>query len=156
MDQARGWSLTRGHTTVGMAAWGLVVLALAGSPGCGRSGRYSGPLYSVKGRVILADGKPLSGGSVRFIPTQGGLPASGKIGADGTFVLRTASRDGAAPGEYNVRIEPSSVLLAKAPGRAVPKLPFASKYREYDGNTGLTATIPSRETELEPFRLDAR
>ncbi len=31
---------------------------------------------------------------------------------------------------------------------------FASKYREYDGETGLTATIPAEPTQLEPFRLD--
>jgi hypothetical protein len=105
--------------------------------------------------VLLADGTPLTDGSVQFIPTRGGLPASGKIDADGTFALKSKSRDGAAPGEYKVRIEPSAELLARK-GRAAPKLPFAAKYREYDGDTGLTATINDGETQLEPFRLEAR
>lgn len=31
-----------------------------------------------------------------------------------------------------------------------------SKYREYDGNIGLTATLKAGETQLEPFRLEAQ
>jgi hypothetical protein len=132
----------------------LSVLSLRGLAGCGGSGPYSGSLYPVTGRVLLADGTALTGGTVQFIPARGGVPASGKIAADGTFSLKSKSRDGAAPGEYKVRIEPSAELLARK-GRATPKLPFASKYREYDGDTGLTATINAGETQLEPFRLEA-
>jgi hypothetical protein len=64
------------------------------------------------------------------------------------------TRQGAAPGEYKVRIEPSPEMLAKK-GRAAKKLPFSRKYRDYDGETGLTATIKAEPTQLEPFRLDA-
>jgi hypothetical protein len=130
-------------------------LSLLGLSGCGGPGPYTGSLYPVKGQVLLADAKPLTGGTVHFIPKQRGLPASGKIEADGTFSLKSKTREGAAPGEYKVRIEPSSEFLVKK-GRATPKLPFAAKYREYDGNTGLTATIKAGKTQLEPFRLDAR
>jgi hypothetical protein len=136
-----------------IASW--AVFSLFGLAGCGGSGPYTGTLYPVKGRVLLADGTPLAGGAVQFIPTRSGLPASGKIEADGTFSLKSKSRDGAAPGEYKVRIEPSSELLARK-GKAAPVLPFATRYREYDGNTGLTATIGASETQLEPFRLEAR
>ena len=127
----------------------FVFLFLLGLAGCG--GQPT--LYPVKGQVLLADGKPLTGGSVQFIPKQGGLPAVGIIGEDGTFSLNSKTRDGAAPGEYKVRIEPSSELLRKK-GRVAQKLPFASKYREFDGNTGLTATIRAEATQLEPFRLE--
>jgi hypothetical protein len=122
--------------------------------GCGGPGPYSGSLYPVTGQVLLSDGKPLEGGSVQFIPVQGGLPATGTIASDGAFSLRTGrTREGAAPGEYKVRIEPSATVLATK-GRKGPKLPFAAKYREYDGNTGLTATIKAQATQLEPFRLE--
>jgi hypothetical protein len=134
---------------------GFTALSPVGLVGCGGSGPYRGSLYPVKGRVLLADGRPLSGGAVRFIPKSGGLPASGTIDADGTFSLKSKTREGAAPGEYKVRIEPSAELLAKK-GKAAPKLPFASRYREYDGETGLTATIKAEATQLEPFRLDAK
>lgn len=120
-----------------------VALAVSGwlaVAGCGaRPG--SGTLYPVKGQVLLADGKPLSAGSVHFIPSRGGLTASGVIGTDGTFSLRSKGRSGAAPGEYKVRIEPKPELLARK-GTAAPKLPFAARYREYDGETGLSSPGP--------------
>ncbi len=147
------WS-SRGRLVPGDVAY-LIALSLAGLAGCGGPGPYSGTLYPVKGRVLLADGSPLTGGAVKFIPTRGGLPASGKIEPDGTFSLNSKTREGAAPGEYKVRIEPGAELLARK-GRAAPKLPFASRYREYDGETGLTATIKVEATELEPFRLAAK
>jgi hypothetical protein len=131
----------------------FAALFLLSLTSCDGPGPYSGTLYPVKGQVLLADGKPLTGGSVQFIPKQGGLPATGKIETDGTFSLTSKTRDGAAPGEYKIRIEPSSELRVKK-GRAAQKLPFASKYREYDGNTGLTATIKAEPTQLEPFRLE--
>jgi len=53
-----------------------------------------------------------------------------------------------------VRVEPSSEYLVKK-GRTTKKLPFAAKYRDYDGETGLTATIKAEPTELPPFKLDA-
>ena len=135
---------------------GFVALIMLASAGCGGPGPYSGSLYPVGGRVILADGTPLAGGSVQFIPKQGGLPASGKIGEDGGFSLTSIkNREGAAPGEYKVRIEPSPELLTKT-AKARKKLPFASKYRDLDGETGLTATIHAKAVTLEPFRLDAK
>lgn len=105
---------------------------------------------------MLSDGSPMVGGSVQFIPKVGGLPATGVVGPDGIFTLRShkARDDGAAPGEYKVRVEPSSEYLVKK-GRTSKKLPFAAKYREYDGETGLTATIRAEPTEIPPFKLDA-
>ena len=132
-----------------------LLMFLLGLVGCGGPGPYSGALYPVKGQVLLADGTPLTGGVVQFIPKEGGLPASGDIGADGTFSLKSLkTHEGAAPGEYKVRIEPSRELRAKK-GKMTKKLPFPSKYREYEGETGLTATIKSEPTQLEPFRLVA-
>ena len=148
-----GWQLSSGSCGIGMHLACTTALWLLSLAGCGRDGPYSGSLYPVKGQVLLADGKPLTSGTVQFIPKEGGLPASGKIAQDGTFSLKSKTREGAAPGEYKVRIEPGSELLAKK-GRSAPKLPFAAKYREYDGETGLTATIRAQPTELEPFRLD--
>ena len=46
-------------------------------------------------------------------------------------------------------------MLSKK-GGAVKKLPFAAKYRNYEGDTGLTATIEAGPTRLEPFRLEAK
>jgi hypothetical protein len=154
MRSTQGQSPSRGRIVPAFVV-DFGALSLLSLAGCGGTGPYTGTLYPVKGQVLLADGKPLPGGTVQFLPKQGGLPASGKIEADGTFSLKSKTRDGAAPGEYRIRIEPSTELLVKK-GRGTPKLPFASKYREYDGNTGLTATIHARETQLEPFRLEPK
>jgi len=148
-------STARDRKAVGVGVR-LVLAFSVGLGGCGGPGPYTGTLYPVKGQVLLADGKPLTGGFVQFIPKQGGLPATGSIGPDGTFSLKSLkNREGAAPGEYKVRIEPSPQLLSRR-GKAASKLPFASRYRDYDGETGLTAMIKAETTQLEPFRLDAR
>lgn len=155
MNSPHGRSSWRGRVARTSAVL-FAAMSVLGPAGCGGPGPYRGPLYPVKGRVLLADGRPLTGGTIQFIPSRGGRPASGKIEADGTFSLRSKAREGAAPGEYKVRIEPSREMLSTKGRRAAPRLPFAPKYREYDGETGLTATIPAEATELEPFRLDAR
>lgn len=128
---------------------------LVGLSGC-RSGKYSGPVYPVKGKVLLATGKPLTTGSVQFIPEAGGTLASGKIGPDGSFSLVSLDmREGAAAGSYKVRIEPS-LEMTDPRGKSRTALPFATKYTDDDGDTGLTVTIKAEPTELEPFRLEAQ
>ena len=143
----------RNRTLRGIAH--LVIFAIVG---CGSEGPYSGSLYPVHGRVLLADGTPLRGGSIQFIPKVRGLPASGTIDDEGHFTLKShkGRQGGAAPGEYKVRIDPGSDYLARKRKGGSAKPPFSAKYRDYDGETGLTATIEARTMELAPFRLDAR
>lgn len=142
----------RRHSVVLVAVLGILV----GFGGCG-SGAYRGPVYPVKGKVLLASGKPLTSGAVQFIPESGGMLASGKIGPDGTFSLVSLDkREGAAPGPYKVRIEPSLEMTAPRGKSARTPLPFATKYTDDDGETGLTATVKTEPTELEPFRLDTK
>ena len=38
-------------------------------------------------------------------------------------------------------------------GRVVGSLPFPAIYNEEDGDTGLTATVKTEPTQLEPFKL---
>ena len=94
----------------------------AGLAGCGKSDSLPVlEVYDVKGKVLLADGKPLDGGSIYFVSKAGDLPVtpSGVIGPDGTFSLVTGgSGDGAPPGEYKVRIEaPPVQTVGKAANR---------------------------------------
>jgi hypothetical protein len=133
----------------------VLVLQLALSiPGCGGNAQYSGPVYPVTGKVLLSDGKPLTDGMIQFIPDSGGFLASGKIGADGTFTLTSLDkREGAAPGTYKVRIQPSLAMTAPKAKRT-PPLPFNARYTDDDGDTGLTATIKAEPNNLEPFRLE--
>ncbi len=61
------------------------------------------PVVPVRGKVLYK-GVPLKSGSVMFQP-EAGIPASGNIGADGTFVMSTYDEgDGATPGVNKVRV----------------------------------------------------
>jgi hypothetical protein len=141
------------------AALSTFVLALA-LAGCGEpvGGTRNETLYPAKGQVLLANGKPLSGGTVVFIPASGqDASPRGEIGPDGNFVLKTRDADGAPAGKYKVRIEPP--LSAMKKGRNgladLGSLPFPRKYTDEDGDTGLTATVKTEPTTLEPFTLTA-
>ena len=80
-------------------------------------------VYPVTGKVLLADGKPLTTGRVEFIPVKGGMPAAGDIGPDGSFSLKTGNgQEGAPAGDYKVRLEPTT-LSAKKAGKAL-SFPF--------------------------------
>ena len=142
--------LARGGVWLGLAT-------LAGIVGCGGGGSGAPAtvkVYEVKGTVLLADGKPLGGGHVYFVPRDGAMTPDGRIGPDGTFSLSTGrSGEGAPPGDCKVRIEPEDKrLLAIASPTARRKLPFSPKYLDED-SSGLTATVEPKANQLEPFRL---
>ena len=142
------------HASLARLASLAALLAFAG---CGKNFDTSGEsVYPVKGQVILANGKPLSSGKVEFLPKAGfGLPSSGDVSADGSFSLKTADgRDGAAAGEFKVRVVPSEAVYSKKVGKTDLKaLPFAPQFMDADGDTGLTATIKPEPNTLEPFKL---
>jgi hypothetical protein len=135
------------------ARWlsGLIVAVGAGLAGCrGSDSLPAFQVYEVKGQVLLADGKPLRGGWISFVP-KGDLPItpSGEIGSDGTFSLVTGgSGEGAPPGEYKVRIE--APQLPAAPKRRKP--PFPTKYTDED-SSGLQITVRAETNQLQPIRL---
>src|SRR5437763_1042435 len=108
-------------------------LTLAGCQGSGASVST----YEVKGRILLANGKPLTAGRVTFVAADGlKPPASGDIGSDGTFALSTRDPgDGAVPGPYKVHIEPAGGTTRRA-SRPV----FPLKYIDED-SSGLAVTI---------------
>jgi hypothetical protein len=130
---------------------GLIVALCAGVAGCGKSDSLPVlQVYDVKGKVLLADGKPLSGGQIYFVP-KGDLPItpSGEIGPDGTFSLVTGgSGEGAPPGEYKVRIESRQF---QADGK-VKKSQFPARYNDED-SSGVLITVRAGTNQLEPILL---
>jgi hypothetical protein len=147
------WTPRRMALDVGSAV--SMVLA-AGLSGCGQS--EAPPIvsvYEVKGKVLLAGGKPLSGGHVYFVPKDGATTSDAKIGPDGTFSLTTGnSGEGAPPGEYKVRIEPDdpTLLAIGGPTKRGKRLPFPARYLDEDGS-GLTAKVEPKNNQLDPFVL---
>jgi hypothetical protein len=124
--------------------------ALAGCRGSDSLPSYQ--VYQVEGKVLLADGKPLGGGWIYFVP-KGDLPVtpSGVIGSDGTFSLVTGgSGDGAPPGEYKVRVEAPQFQQAAPKSRKKPIFPV--KYKDED-SSGLVITVRAESNRLDPILL---
>jgi hypothetical protein len=131
-------------------AGGLVLVASAAMAGCSRSDALpTYQVYDVKGKVLLADGTPLNGGLITFVP-KGDLPVSpsGEIGPDGTFSIVTGgSGQGAPAGEYKVRIETPQIPRAKNKKPVVPP-----KYNDED-SSDLAVTVRAESNQLDPIRL---
>ena len=130
---------------------GLIVIVWIGLAGCQKSGSLpTYPVYEVKGKVVLADGKPLTNGLIYFVP-KGNLlvTPSAVIGSDGTFSLATGgSGDGVPAGDYKIRVE-----APQAPtGRKGAKPLFPFKYTDED-SSGLVLTVRAEPNQLEPIRL---
>jgi hypothetical protein len=129
----------------------ILVLPLALVLGGCEGPESSGTTYAVKGRILLAGGKPLTSGRVTFIASDGlGPPASGDIGPDGAFTLSTRKPgDGAPAGTYKVRIEPAA---RKTGTRRANRPGFPLKYIDED-SSGLAVTVKSEPNQLEPITL---
>lgn len=72
----------------------VLLLVCVFSQGCWRN-----DFGTVEG-VVSLDEKPLEGGSVNFYPAASGPLSYSSIGSDGSFQIRTASRQGVLPGKY--------------------------------------------------------
>ncbi len=74
-------------------------------------------VYSVTGKVTV-EGKPLAGCVIIFSPVGGkGPTATGVIGADGTYKMRTdggrEGREGAVAGKYKVKLAAGTEMTQK-------------------------------------------
>jgi hypothetical protein len=123
-----------------VASAALLVGAYAG---CGGGAGQLPSLIPVKGKVTYK-GQPLPKGMIRFEPDGYGRMATGKLQADGTFVLSTLKDgDGAVAGVHKVFITDTDKSLAKDRG--------FSKYASAD-TSGLTAEVTADKTDF-PFDL---
>jgi hypothetical protein len=128
------------------------MLALLSLPmalaGCGEAPPAAGATHPVRGKVVFGKPEALSGLRIEFVPkSPGARPASGEIGADGGFALKSGEAEGIAEGEYGVR-------LYKPDGFPKGKFnsPIPQPYFDEDG-AFLSASIKPDTTELPPFDL---
>jgi len=128
--------------------WLFCVFALA-LAGCESNPVATLKRYPVKGKVVLADGKPVANAKVVFVGKSVALTAPAPIESDGSFTVKSNSGDGLPEGEYRIRIEvdESELPVVKgAPAKRSAPLPFAAKYADED-TSGLTATVTTDETK---------
>lgn len=109
-------------------------------------------LHPVKGKVELADGKPLTEGEVTFVPVKTtSRAATGKLNADGTFTLKSGDQgEGAAEGQYKVKIE--SPLTAPGAKAGTQKKVVPPEYEDEDASQ-VVITIKSGPNDLPPIKL---
>ncbi|MDB5353016.1 MAG: hypothetical protein JWN86_4263 [Planctomycetota bacterium] len=109
-------------------------------------------LNPVKGKVLTADGKPVSEGLVTFVPNKPDITGgTAKIESDGSFTAKTGDRgEGLAEGEYKVKIE-SDLTVPGAKAGATKALVPVEYLDEQSSN--LTVTIKSGSNDLAPFKL---
>jgi len=140
-------------------AWHATVAVLLALAGCGGEGNPLSGLsrYPVKGKVLLADGKPLTSGHIVFLSNAPPASASADIGSDGSFEFKGTSGAGLPEANYKVHLTLGPTSGGVSVGRgAAAKLPFASKYLEED-TSGLTATVTTDESKNQfEFKLDTK
>lgn len=132
------------------AAVGALVAIVSG---CGSAdGTPTVETHGVKGKVLLAPGKPLTTGRVYFMPQDArAMQAIGDIGPDGSFELATQKEgDGVAAGQYKIRIDPTPVSPTGKGKTPIPKIP--AKYTDED-TSGLLVTVSPQTSSLDPFVL---
>lgn len=130
-------SRLRSRRTLLLVAAGTCLLA----PGCGRQ------LGTVTGKVTF-DGKPVTGGSVAFLPLSKGpdgkgvRPASGAIQAGGEYHLSSfVANDGVAAGKYRITYSPP--VMEYPPGVYTPGKP--------PPQSGFENLVPAKpEVDIEP------
>lgn len=143
------------HHPAGLVATAAIALWAAG---CGETRPEVGvATYPTHGKVVLADGKPLTSGVVVFVSRgETTPPVSGTLDVEGAFTLMTDGVAAGAPaGDYQVRVEvdPDS-SPAGIPTKRRGGMPFPPKYNK-ESTSGLTATIKAEPmNELPPFVLD--
>lgn len=133
----------------------LLLLLLATSSGCSRSGATLAP---VRGRVAYR-GMVLRAGSIVFSPdadrgTRGPL-ARADIRPDGTFQLMTGEAPGAVPGWHRVTIAAVEPVMSYAPDQpfASPRSLLPEKYRAPDLSGLLCEVQKAKENEFN-FNLE--
>ncbi len=119
----------------------VVVIACAG---CGGDARPT--TVPVHGKVTY-QGEPVTQGTVTFQPVKPAegypkRPATGTIGADGTYELSTfEAGDGAIPGEYQVAVVSKTGEATLEQPDAPETWLVPEKYASAE-QSGLTATVP--------------
>jgi hypothetical protein len=146
--------LIQGKRPIVSVFFGVILVAVVG---CGNPGGTRPPMGKVTGKVIY-DGKPVTTGTITFIPIQGkggdtGQNAIGDIHSDGSFTLTTFDTDdGAILGQHKAiviaRSAPSSdidtskgVIPSMGPGGYKPPKPLVPEIYSDPEKTPLKYTV---------------
>jgi hypothetical protein len=139
----------------GFLGLGIALSALLSGCGDSDSAPTSLKTYPVKGKVVLADGKPLASGVVVFALPEKGMEFEAPLDSDGAFSLKSSYGEGAPEGSYKIRIQTDVTKPGEAKGRgrrSAANLPYPAKYGD-ETTSGLTAVVKPSDNDLDPFTL---
>jgi hypothetical protein len=127
----------------------IVLAILACLQGCGPD---HPPTYPVGGKVVFADGKPLTTGGVVLLESvvTEGLPvnARGLINADGTFKLTTFDDgDGAVAGKHRMLVRPQRDADDYLKRGIIPRPIINPRFERYE-TSGLEFTVEEGNNEF--------
>ena len=132
--------------TARIATAALAVLVLVA--GC-TGGKAPPKTYPVTGKVVRADGSPVTGGLVHFKPQgDADVTTSGPIGADGSFSLSTfidgQKVSGATEGPHTVTVlPPQQQDQGAAGGRSAQPVELRDTFSvKADGENHFTIRLP--------------
>ena len=133
------FSLARLSVPSSMAVLGMVCIALSR---CGDGGPSDPPPVAVSGKVVL-NGKPLTGGTIHFVPADPAkaLPGWSPVQSDGSFkVTTTKPDDGFVPGQYTVFFDPP--VAADGSKNAAAVIIRSGIFRRHCLDSGKPSTKP--------------
>jgi hypothetical protein len=132
------------------AAWCGLVLLLLGAAGCGA------PSGSVKGKVYYQD-KPLTGGTVLFVPAAGGASASATIDEQGNYSItkiptglaKIAVDSGPPPPQSLMKKPPAAGKMMPPKDTPLPEGADPSKLYGTRPGAGGSVAIPDKYKDYE-------
>lgn len=131
--------MIRHRAILSRPAWGALLLLAVAMAGCG-DGRPS--RVPVSGKVLI-DGKPLTLGYIRFVPSDG-RASGGKIGPDGRFTLTCYDgHDGAVLGTHRIEVAAREIL-----GPATLRWHAPKRYVRFD-TSGVSVEIAGPTDSLQ-------
>ena len=132
-------------------AWLGVLATLVGIGGC--SSRHPAATYPVSGKVVFADGAPLSTGGIILFKSvatedQPTFDARGAIEADGTFRLFTFEEgDGAVAGKHQVLVRAKRDAADYLERGIIPQPVIDPRFEHYE-TSGLEFTVEEGSNEF--------
>ena len=130
--------------SLGCARKAMLICCVALLPiACGCGGGPAGPHGKVHGKVTH-QGQPVTAGSViSFIPESGGAAASGTLGADGSYELRSMNGNLVPAGKYKVLVTPPPPP-EQSPEEAMKAAMEKAKNKEQGKGPAGDPTIPEK------------
>ena len=124
-------------------------LLLAGALGCGSG---NPPTYPVQGKVVFADGKPLTTGGIVLTESITGehvhINARGAIDANGEFRLTTFNDDdGAVAGQHRVMVRAKRDSDDYIKRGIIPRPVIDPRFENYE-TSGLEFTVQQGKNEF--------